>query len=73
MLQKLRGDTSFHNLLLRIDEEVAQEVRKKGCPHCAGVLHSARYERKPRGGPSELPAKYCCIPRRFAGGFPDYF
>ena len=66
MLQKLLGDTSFHDLLLRIDEEVAQEVRKKRCPHCGGVLHSARYERKPRGGPSELPADYdrrasfCC-------------
>ena len=66
MLHKLWGDTSFHRLLLKIDEDVAQGVRSKGCPHCAGVLHSARYERKPRGGPSELPAKYerrasfCC-------------
>ena len=66
MLHKLLGDTSFHDLLLKIDEEVAQEVRKKRCPHCGGVLHSARYERKPRGGPSELPADYdrrasfCC-------------
>ena len=48
MLHKLLGDTSFHDLLLKIDEEVAQEVRKKRCPHCGGVLHSARYERKPR-------------------------
>ena len=66
MLHKLWGDTSFHRLLLKIDEDVAQGVRSKGCPHCAGVLHSARYERKPRGGPSELPEKYerrasfCC-------------
>ena len=66
MLHKVLGDTSFHQLLLRIDEDVAQGVRSKGCPQCAGVLHSARYERKPRGGPRELPAKYerrasfCC-------------
>ena len=65
MLHKVLGDTSFHRLLLRIDEDLAKGVRSKGCPHCAGVLHSARYERKPRGGPSELPPKYerasfCC-------------
>ena len=41
-------------------------MRGKGCPHCGAALHSARYERKPRGGPSELPPKYerrasfCC-------------
>ena len=66
MLQKLLGDTSFHRLLQRIDEDVAQAVRSKGCRHCGAALHSARYERKPRGGPSELPPKYerrasfCC-------------
>ena len=58
MLQKLLGDTSFHRLLQRIDEDVAQGVRSKGCGHCGAALHSARYERKPRGGPSELPPKY---------------
>ena len=66
MLQKLLGDTSFHRLLQGIDEDVAEGVRSKGCQHCGAALHSARYERKPRGGPSELPAKYerrasfCC-------------
>jgi len=66
VLQKLLGDTSFHRLLLRIDEDVAQGVRSRGCPHCGAALHSARYARKPRGGPSELPPKYerrasfCC-------------
>ena len=66
MLQKLLGDTSFHRLLQRIDEDVAEGVRSKGCRHCGAALHSARYERKPRGGPSELPPKYerrasfCC-------------
>ena len=34
MLQKLLGDTSFHLLLLRIDDDVAQGVRSKRCPHC---------------------------------------
>ena len=58
MLQKLLGDTSFHRLLQSIDEEVAEGVRSKGCRHCGAALHSARYERKPRGGPSELPPQY---------------
>ena len=66
MLQKLLGDTSFHRLLQGIDEDVAEGVRSKGCQHCGAALHSARYERKPRGVPSELPPKYerrasfCC-------------
>ena len=66
MLQKLLGDTSFHRLLQEIDEDVAQGVRSKGCPHCGAALHSARYARKPRGGRCELPPKYerrasfCC-------------
>ena len=30
MLHKLWGDTSFHRLLLKIDEDVAQGVRSKG-------------------------------------------
>ena len=58
MLQKLLSDTSFHRLLLRIDDDVAQGLRSKRCPHSGAVLHSARYERKPRGGPKGLPPEY---------------
>src|SRR5258708_31315061 len=41
------------------------EARRGGC-ECGGVLHSARYRRKPRGGPSGLGAafavrdSFCC-------------
>jgi len=42
---------AFYALLLRIDEDLADLVREKGCCHCAGVLHSADYPRKPRGCP----------------------
>ena len=65
MYQELLSDTSFFELLGRIDEELAGEVRSAGCP-CGGVLHSARYPRKPRGGPPGLAAQwglrasFCC-------------
>ena len=65
MYQKLLSDSSLFELLRRIDGELAEEVRSAGCP-CGGVLHSARYPRKPRGGPPGLPAEcgvresFCC-------------
>jgi hypothetical protein len=58
-------DTSFYQLLTRIDESIAEEVRARGCD-CGGVLHSARYPRKPRGLRSALNESYesrlsfCC-------------
>ena len=58
-------DTSFYQLLTRIDESIAEEVRARGCD-CGGVLHSARYPRKPRGVRSALDESYdsrlsfCC-------------
>jgi hypothetical protein len=58
LYQELLSDTSFFELLGRIDREQAEEVRQAGCP-CGGVLHSARYRRKPRGGPAGLP-EACC-------------
>ena len=49
MLHGYLGDAKFWRILLRIDEELAEEVRSVGGPHCRSVLHSARYPRKPRG------------------------
>jgi hypothetical protein len=51
--------------LQQLDDDLAAEVRAAGC-HCGGRLHSARYPRKPRGGPGEIGAGYmwrqsfCC-------------
>ncbi len=65
MYQTLLGDSRFFNLLLQLDEDLAAQARHGGCD-CGGVLHSARYRRKPRGGPSELGAEhavrasFCC-------------
>ena len=36
--------------MLRLDADIAQEVRAAGCP-CGGRLHTAAFPRKPRGLP----------------------
>jgi hypothetical protein len=51
--QKLLQEASFFSVLLRIDEDLAAQVREAGCC-CGGVLHFARFRRKPRGGPPGL-------------------
>ena len=53
MWQKLLADASFYRLLLRFDEDLAARAKAEGCP-CGGVLHRARYPRKPRGLPAEI-------------------
>jgi len=51
--------------LQRLDDDLAAEARRAGC-ECGGRLHSARYPRKPRGGPGEIGAgtmwrqSFCC-------------
>lgn len=47
-------DRRFIELLQMFDREIAERARAHGCPECGGVLHDARYPRKPRGLPSEL-------------------
>lgn len=65
LYQSLLLDSRFFDLLLRLDEDLAAEARRAGCG-CGGVLHSARYQRKPRGGPSGLGPQhaerfsFCC-------------
>ena len=46
MCHPLLADASFWRHLQRLDEQVAEEAREAGCPHCQGVLHGARYPRK---------------------------
>ena len=65
MYQSLLQDSSFFELLLKLDGDLAAEVRRSRCA-CGGALHSARYERKPRGGPAGLGPEsamrfsFCC-------------
>ena len=59
------NDSRFYEFLFRVDEEIAAEVQAGGC-RCGGVLHSARYPRKPRGSRIALDESYttrlsfCC-------------
>lgn len=46
----------LYALLLRIDQELAQQARADRCPRCGSRLDSARYPRKPRGLPPAVEA-----------------
>jgi hypothetical protein len=50
---------TFFQILHRIDKDLAEQTLTGGCPHCQGALHHASYQRKPRGGPPELPEEMC--------------
>jgi hypothetical protein len=66
LYQALLADARFHQLLLDIDHDLAAACRAAGCTRCGGVLHSARFRRKPRGRPAGLGEDYdhrfsfCC-------------
>jgi len=59
------ADSRLFSALTRYDEDLAATARAAGCA-CGGRLDSARYPRKPRGGPADLGAEYgwrlsfCC-------------
>ena len=55
------ADQQLHQLLERVDADLAAAARAKGCPLCEGKLHRADYKRKPRGGPQwSLRFSFCC-------------
>ncbi|MFH1574380.1 MAG: hypothetical protein ABIG68_10370 [Acidobacteriota bacterium] len=60
---KLLQEPMLYTFLERVDHDIAEETRREGCP-CGGVLHSARYPRKPRGGLESLKWdsrwSFCC-------------
>lgn len=66
MLSELLQKASLFSLLHRIDLDLAEQVQIKGCPFCSSALHQANYERKPRGGPVDIPDEFlirqslCC-------------
>jgi hypothetical protein len=61
----LLRDATLYDVLFELDRDLAAQTRAAGCP-CGGVLHSARYPRKPRGGLEDLGPAYttrlsfCC-------------
>ena len=66
MYQAVLADAKFHEQLLVFDRDLAASARAARCRLCGGALHSASYDRKPRGGPAGLGQEYaerfsfCC-------------
>ncbi len=66
MLSELFKKESLFRILHQIDLDLNQETKKQGCPYCGARLDQGNYERKPRGGPKNLPVEYsirqslCC-------------
>ncbi len=66
MLPELVQTANLFSLLHRIDIDLARQQQQAGCPFCGGPLHYSPYQRKPRGGPDDLPDQYltrlslCC-------------
>src|ERR1700735_4738618 len=71
--QAVLADAKFHEQLLVFDRDLAASARAARCWLCGGALHSASYDRKPRGSlplvlgrPSGLGQEYaerfsfCC-------------
>ena len=65
MYHELPRHASFWVFLFSIDQDLAEQARRKRC-RCGGCLHRANYPRKPRGGGEDLPQEYdfrlsfCC-------------
>ena len=59
LYQALLNDARFHQQLLDFDRDIATAAREVGCSECRGALHSARFDRKPRGVPAGLGDEYC--------------
>src|SRR5450631_2919400 len=64
--QAVLADAKFHEQLLVFDRDLAAAARAARCWLCGGALHSASYDRKPRGCPGGLCREYaerfsfCC-------------
>lgn len=65
MWSELPRGESFWSFLLAVDQDLAETARQGGCA-CGGHLHSAKYPRRPRGCPGEVPEScrqrlsFCC-------------
>lgn len=65
MYHDLPDSASFWSFLLAVDEDLAEETRKRGCP-CGGRLHCANYPRSPAGTRVKLSEfqwlrlSFCC-------------
>jgi hypothetical protein len=64
LCQYYLADQQLHQLLEKVDSDLAETIRQSGCLHCSGKLHRSDYRRKPRGGPEKNQELYrdsfCC-------------
>ena len=59
--QKHLADQELFQLQEKVDADLTEEARSKGCLICGGKLHRGDYERKPRGGPQwDVRFSLCC-------------
>ena len=70
MLSELLEKVSLFRILHRIDKDLCEQLRQNGCPYCGGPLHQSNYERKPRGGPKNIPDE-CLVRQSLCCGRPD--
>ena len=55
------ADPHLPQLLEKVDTDLTEQARSKGCLLCGGKLHRSDYDRKPRGGPQwDLRFSLCC-------------
>ncbi len=55
------ADQKLFQLVEKIDIDLTEEARSKGCLLCGGALHRSDYDRKPRGGPQwDIRFSLCC-------------
>lgn len=65
MYREFLEDARFFAALCRLDEEIAAEVRTRGC-ECGGALHVSNYSRRPHGlgfeaaGELVVRLSFCC-------------
>ena len=65
MCQCVLRNPSFYSFLCQIDDDHAATIREQRCIWCAGPLHQANFERKPRGfigcaDPDTTRLSFCC-------------
>ena len=53
-ISKLFGSARFFAFAQSLDEQLADDLKQKGCPFCGGALHFSCYQRKSRS-PFDIP------------------
>jgi hypothetical protein len=67
--QAVLADAKFHEQLLVFDRDLAASARAARCWLCGGALHSASYDRKPRGSLARVLARPGGLDQEFAERF----